>query len=55
LLLYLEKLKNCIKVFEKSTSYDKETIDFIVGFVLNDFGFRGVLVYNQQNMVGQPI
>jgi nicotinic acid phosphoribosyltransferase len=42
LLLYLEKLKNCIKVFEKSTSYDKETIDFIVGFVLNDFGFRGV-------------
>ena len=30
------------KSFEDCTSYDEATIDFLVDFVLNDFGFRGV-------------
>lgn len=30
------------KAFEDCTSYDENTIDFLVDFVLNDFGFRGV-------------
>lgn len=30
------------KSFEDCTSYDEDLIDFLVDFVLNDFGFRGV-------------
>lgn len=30
------------KSFEDCTSYDENLIDFLVDFVLNDFGFRGV-------------
>lgn len=30
------------KAFEDCTSYDEGLIDFLVDFVLNDFGFRGV-------------
>lgn len=37
-----EVKKIVVKSFEKCTSYDDATIDFLVGFVLNDFGFRGV-------------
>lgn len=37
-----EVKKIVVKAFEKCTSYDDATIDFLVGFVLNDFGFRGV-------------
>src|SRR5690606_3035025 len=28
--------------FDKCTSYDEPTKDFLIDFVLNDFGFRGV-------------
>lgn len=37
-----EVKKIVVSSFEKSTSYDRPTIDFLAGFVLNDFGFRGV-------------
>lgn len=29
------------KAFDKSTTYDQQTKDFLIDFVLNDFGFRG--------------
>jgi nicotinamide phosphoribosyltransferase len=34
--------KIAIKYFQKTTDYDAATIEFLVKFVLNDFGFRGV-------------
>ena len=37
-----EVRKIVTKSFNKCTSYDEATIDFLVDFVLNDFGFRGV-------------
>lgn len=37
-----EVKKIVVDAFEKCTPYDDATIDFLVGFVLNDFGFRGV-------------
>ncbi len=37
-----EVKKIVIKYFQKTTDYDAATIDFLVQFVLNDFGFRGV-------------
>jgi nicotinamide phosphoribosyltransferase len=37
-----EVRKIVTKAFDKSTSYDEGLIDFLVDFVLNDFGFRGV-------------
>jgi len=37
------EVKKIVKAsFDKCTSYDDATKDFLVGFVLNDFGFRGV-------------
>jgi len=36
-----EVKKIVLKAFNKCTSYDEATIDFLVQFVLNDFGFRG--------------
>lgn len=36
-----EVRKIVVKAFKKCTSYDNDTIDFLVDFVLNDFGFRG--------------
>ena len=40
----LSKLvKNIVSnYFDKSTAYNQDTKDFIIGYVLNDFGFRGV-------------
>ncbi len=37
-----EVKKIVVNAFQDCTSYDDATIDFLVGFVLNDFGFRGV-------------
>ena len=37
-----EVKKIVLKSFRDCTSYDDATIDFLVDFVLNDFGFRGV-------------
>lgn len=36
-----EVKKIVLKAFNNCTSYDEATIDFLVQFVLNDFGFRG--------------
>lgn len=36
-----EVKKIVLKAFNNCTSYDDATIDFLVQFVLNDFGFRG--------------
>ena len=37
-----EVRKVVTKAFQNSTSYDAGLIDFMIDFVLNDFGFRGV-------------
>lgn len=37
-----EVKKIALKYFQKTTTHDAATIDFLLGFVLNDFGFRGV-------------
>jgi nicotinamide phosphoribosyltransferase len=37
-----EVKKIVLKSFKDCTSYDDDTINFLVDFVLNDFGFRGV-------------
>lgn len=37
-----EVKKIALKYFQKTTTYDAATIDFLLNFVLNDFGFRGV-------------
>lgn len=37
-----EVRKIVTKAFHNCTSYDDDLINFLVGFVLNDFGFRGV-------------
>ena len=37
-----EVKKIALKYFQKTTDYDAATIDFLLNFVLNDFGFRGV-------------
>lgn len=37
-----EVKKIALKYFQKTTDYDDATIDFLLNFVLNDFGFRGV-------------
>lgn len=37
-----EVRKIAVKAFEKSTSYDDDTINMLVDYTLNDFGFRGV-------------
>jgi nicotinamide phosphoribosyltransferase len=37
-----EVKKIVTKAFKDATSYDDNLIEFLVGFVLNDFGFRGV-------------
>jgi nicotinamide phosphoribosyltransferase len=37
-----EVRKIVVKAFKNCTSYDQKLIDFLVDFVLNDFGFRGV-------------
>lgn len=37
-----EVRKIVMKAFEDCTSYDDDLINFLVDFVLNDFGFRGV-------------
>jgi nicotinamide phosphoribosyltransferase len=37
-----EVRKIVTKAFHDCTSYDDDLINFLVGFVLNDFGFRGV-------------
>lgn len=37
-----EVRKIVMKAFEDCTSYDEATLNFLVDFVLNDFGFRGV-------------
>lgn len=37
-----EVKKIALKYFQKTTDHDAATIDFLLNFVLNDFGFRGV-------------
>lgn len=37
-----EVKKIVIKAFQDTTTHDVDTINFLVNFVLNDFGFRGV-------------
>ncbi len=37
-----EVKKIALKYFQKTTVHDAPTIDFLLNFVLNDFGFRGV-------------
>ena len=37
-----EVKKIALKYFKKTTDYDAPTIDFLLNFVLNDFGLRGV-------------
>jgi nicotinamide phosphoribosyltransferase len=37
-----EVKKIALKYFQKTTDHDAGTIDFLLNFVLNDFGFRGV-------------
>lgn len=37
-----EVKKIALKYFQKTTTHDAPTIEFLLNFVLNDFGFRGV-------------
>jgi len=37
-----EVKKIALKYLQKTTTHDATTLDFMLGFVLNDFGFRGV-------------